>query len=232
MSDLERQFFPAWHLGYRCNPFRALTRVEWRDLAVLPTELLAQPYSLPNLTQLLGEEGRGKTSILLALEREIKQCGSSVAYEYLPPGAQRYTQDLNGLQVFLLDEAQRLSRRSLNSLLEKISTSSNPRLKLIISSHIDLSAHYEQHGISAETLSLAEPSSEWVRSLIELRLCYFERPGHPGVRLAPNAKRTLISYCGSDLRLLEKLLYEAYQTWVARDPITETHIRGLMEDND
>ena len=122
MTDLERAYFPSWRLGYRCNPFRTLTRDEWRELAVLPEGLHTWIDSLPPLTQILGDQGRGKTSALLALEREINQRGWPVAYEYLPPGTKRYTQDSSDLQVFLLDEAQRLSRRSLKKLIKMVKT--------------------------------------------------------------------------------------------------------------
>ena len=230
MIELEQTYFPMWRLGYRCNPFRTLTREEWRELAVLPEGLHTLIHSLPPLTQILGDQGRGKTSALLALEREINHRGWPVAYEYLPPGTKRYTQDPSDLQVFLLDEAQRLSRRSLKKLLKMVSANPHTKFRLIISTHADLTGLTLAHGISIQTLTLSEPSPEFIQSLIELRLCFFESPGHQGVRLAPNAESIIRSYCGSDLRLLEKLLYEVYQTWNSENSITATHVRGLLED--
>lgn len=62
------------------------------------------------------------------------------------------------------------------------------------------------------------------------RLRYFERPGHEGVPPTPQALDHLIVYCATDLRLLEKLLYEAFQTWDSGEPIDEKHVLGILKD--
>ena len=59
MSRLGHEFFPSWRLGYRSNPFRSLTREEWRDIVVMPEGLHTLKDSLPSLTQILGDQGRG-----------------------------------------------------------------------------------------------------------------------------------------------------------------------------
>jgi chromosomal replication initiation ATPase DnaA len=230
MKDLEHEYFPSWRLGYRCNPFRALTREEWYSLALLPEELHGQLDNLPSLTQILGEQGCGKTSTLIALQRKYSELGLQVAYEYLPPGINHFKHHLRDLHVFLLDEAQRLTPQSLQSLLLHVAGSSDPELHLILSSHTDLAQSAATLGGNIRTLSLSENSPRFIHKLIEHRLEFFERMGRPGVRLTPNAENLVISHCGSNLRLLEKLLYEAYQTWNVVRPITAKHILGLLKE--
>lgn len=230
MTHFERAFFPSWRLGYRCNPFRALTQEEWYELALLPEELPGQLDNFPPLTQILGEQGVGKTSTLIALQREYNKLGMQVAYEYLPPDINHFKHHLRDLHVFLLDEAQRLTAQSLQSLLLHAARRSNPELRLILSSHTDLAQSAVILGGNSITISLDESSPSFVHKLIERRLEFFERTGHTGVRLAPNAESLVVSHCGSNLRLLEKLLYEAYQTWNLDRPITGMHLQKLIEE--
>jgi hypothetical protein len=81
------------------------------------------------------------------------------------------------------------------------------------------------------TLSLDESSPRFIKKMIQRRLEFFERTGHTSVRLTPKAENLVISHCGSNLRLLEKLLYEVYQTWNSENSITAMHVRGLIEDD-
>ena len=228
MSELERTYFPSWHLGYRCNPFRALTQEEWNDLALLPEELPENFDDLPPLVLVLGEQGRGKTSSLIALKRDFQQRGRRAAYEYLPPGASRYRLDPRDFHAYFLDEAQRLSGPALNRLMRLLSSGELPLPILTLSSHKDLSHFADARGVETLKITLENHSSEFIRDLIELRLTYFERPGSQGVRLAPDAIDLLMSHCNSNLRLLEKLLYEAYQTWDSEDPITNQHLQTIL----
>jgi hypothetical protein len=229
MSGLENQYFPSWRLGYRSNPFRAVTPEEWREVAILPERLQAVIDNPPPLTQILGDQGRGKTSSLLALEHKLNQQGWRVAYEYLPLGSKHYKLDTSDIQIFLLDEAQRLSRRSLHRLISHASLTEDSGLRLILSSHSDLTYINAEHGITPVTFHLRDHPRSFINTLIEHRLKYFERKGHQGVSLTQDALNLLISHCDSDLRLLEKLLYETYQDWNEVGPITTGFIQGVIE---
>jgi hypothetical protein len=228
VSELERQYFPSWCMGYRSNPFRSLTPQEWRDLAMLPEGLSSMIDSPPPLLQILGAQGAGKTSTLLALERTFHDRGWLVTYEYLPPGSNQVRSDLTQLQVYLLDEAQRLSPRAVQRLFARSYPTSSSGLHLVLSTHEDLSTYTAKMGLPLETFRLGQHSRNFTLSLIERRLTYFERPGFRGTRIAPDALDLVISTCGTDLRKLEGLLYEVYQRWDAEGPIEAGYIKAIL----
>jgi hypothetical protein len=72
------------------------------------------PAAVANLTapsghlQVLGQMGRGKTTTLLGLGKRFRLQGLRADYEYLPAGRDAFTTPLASLDVFLLDEVQRL----------------------------------------------------------------------------------------------------------------------------
>ena len=230
MTLLERKYFPLWQLGYRSNPFRALTPEEWHMLALLPDSMQDLLDAPPALTQILGDQGTGKTSLLLALERGYLEKGWNVTYEYLPVGATRYKSVLSDVRILLLDEAQRLSRSALRRLFSFLGSGTNDGFQLVLSSHSDLTAYAAEHEISLTSVHLDTRSQSFIHALVEHRLSYFERPGHQGTRLTRAALKQLTGHCGPDLRTLEKLLYEAYQTWDAEGSISEKHIKGLINE--
>src|SRR5207248_5460657 len=123
-------YFPFHALGYRSNPFRALSDEEWADIVVLPEAVLAVAAG-PNHLQILGELGHGKTSALLGLAQQLRRAGRRVAYEYLPIGHYVFTSQLTGLDVFLLDEVQRLRTAERRRLL----AAAKGGLRLMLGSH-------------------------------------------------------------------------------------------------
>ena len=80
-------FFPFHALGFQCNPFRAVTDSEWVDLAILPDSIPADFVHL----QLLGDQGHGKTTALLALTARF----SRSAYEHLEVDQDQFTTPLD-----------------------------------------------------------------------------------------------------------------------------------------
>jgi hypothetical protein len=126
-------YFPFHALGYRSNPFRALTDEEWADIVVLPGVVIEAASGAGHL-QILGELGHGKTSTLLGLAQQFRRSGLSVAYEYLPIGHDSFTSTLTSLDVFLLDEVQRLRPNERRRLLAATASG----LRLVVGSHEDL----------------------------------------------------------------------------------------------
>ncbi len=231
MSDLEQRYFPIWKLGYRSNPFRALTLDEWRRVAILPKELEQLIDYPPPLTQLLGEKGAGKTSILLALQEAFHERSIPACYEYIPVGKAGFDTTLVETRVFLLDEAQRLSSSSRLRLLSSHAATGSPD-HVFLASHEDLHADADEFEIPIFTVDLHRHDRELVESMIERRLQFFQKKGREGIRPSQEALEYAIKTCSSDLRKLESLLYEAYQTWNHRDSISKDHIIAAMNQLD
>ena len=230
MTELERAYFPRWRLGYRCNPFRALTREEWQDLTLLPTTLRNQLNDWPTIVQIIGDQGRGKTSTLLAIKRHWLLRDINVVYEYIPPGKKRYQEDLTNIQVYLLDEAQRLGSRRWRDLIQQVARPDSYPSRIVFSSHVDLFEMNANAKQEIHTIHLDTPSKGFVKAMIKRRLEYFERPGRHGVRLSSKANDLLIAHCSSDLRLLERILYEIYQTWGHETPIRGSYVEEMIRE--
>lgn len=203
------RFFPFHHLGLRCNPFRALTDEEWVEVAVLPErveELLASEAGAH--VQLLGDQGRGKSTALRSLAARLADRGRRVRYEYLGEGRNRFETDAKELDVFLLDEAQRLNGGERRRLL---SLAGRTPLRLIISSHEDMAVVFQRMGLSVQTLTVEVGDEEHFRRIIERRLAYFALDPHRPPDLAEELVSRVWAEFGSDLRSAERFLYEALQ---------------------
>lgn len=201
-------YFPFRALGLRANPFRALTDDEWADVVVLPPAAEAAVHSAIHL-QVLGEMGRGKTSTLLGLAARLRRAGQRAAYEYLPLGQRAFRAPLAGLDVFLLDEAQRLRSGERRRLLAAAAGG----LRLVVGSHEDLSPLFARRGLAVVTVQLGAPDYEHLERVLRRRLDYFALdPARPAISLAPAAVAALHAAYGSDLRAIERCLYEVFQS--------------------
>jgi len=197
-------FLPFYALGFSRNPFGALTRDEWAEVAVLPPAL-AKPITY---LQLIGPKGCGKTTHLLALADRCAAGGETVAYEHLSPGQHRFTTPLDGLDRFLLDEAQRLGPFARGSLLRAAARG----LRLVIATHRDLSPHAARHDLRFTTLCLpAQSSPDHLRAVIDRRLARFALTTPPPVTLASDAVDWLWTAYGANLRAALDHLYEVFQ---------------------
>jgi hypothetical protein len=206
---MTRPFFSFHTLGYRRNPFGALTAEEWAAVAVPSPEVVAaSEYSRSHL-QLLGPMGSGKTTALRWLAARYAAQGVSACYEYLAEGERRFVTDLAGVGVFLLDEAQRLSWRERRRL---VGVGENGRLRLILSSHEDLTPLFWRRGLPLETVWLTEELTlDHCRAVWQRRLDYFALPGRERVGLGETAVVYLYHTFGQNLREAEYFLYEVWQ---------------------
>jgi len=221
-------YFPFHRLGYACNPFRVLSEEEWAAVAVVPDVVevvLARADTLH--LQVLGEAGRGKSTTLVALAARFRASGLAVASEYLPEGRSRLGTDPAhaSLDVFCLDEAQRLSSRARRRLLG--AAVRRPGLRLVLGSHEDLGSLFAARGLPLAAVRLDAGSRAHLTAILERRLEHFTRwrnthedgPAQP-VTLNDAALDWLWSNFGSDGRGAERLLYEAFQRLAEADAIT------------
>ncbi|MBC8140099.1 MAG: hypothetical protein H7Y38_01520 [Armatimonadetes bacterium] len=208
---------PLWDAGFSANPFRALSDAEWESDAIIPIEAQGVLQSAAHV-QILGDAGRGKSSLLRAIVREARNAGSVAVYEYLPHDAIGYRSDVPSGAWFCLDEAQRLPHKERKRLLTQ---GRERRHRLIIASHEDLSAWFESTGMSLVSLNLGNLGAAHFAAVLENRLAFFVRPFTPHATFAPDALTWLHNRFGSDLRGAERFLYEYFAAHI-RAPITIT----------
>jgi hypothetical protein len=209
-------YFPFHALGFHSNPFRALTDEEWADIVVLPPAVLDAAAGANHL-QILGEMGRGKTSTLLGLAQQARQAGRQAVYEYLTIGQDRFNTALPGLEVFLLDEAQRLHAAERRRLL----AAAQSGLRVILGSHEDLAPLFATAGLRLLTVRLEAFGLGHLAAVLERRLAAAAIPGRPPiVTLDSGALPYLADTFGTNLRRTEHFLYEVFQRLEMPGPLT------------
>jgi len=224
--DAASRYFPHRAIGYACNPFRALTVDEETTLAVLPAAVHEAFEGSRAHLQILGEQARGKSATMLGLVARAEVNALRVAYEYLPDGDDRVRTDVARLDLFVLDEAQRLNRRGRGRLLD---AAANGRLRLLLSSHADLISEFEQRRLPVRTIRLGGLGPVHARAVIERRLERFALGDRPRATLTPDAYAWLAATFGDDLRATITLLYEAFQALTEPVAVDADHLRALTK---
>ncbi len=120
-------YFPFRALGFCCNPFRALMPDEWAAVAVLPEPVIEVLERGFQHLQIRGRKGRGKSTTLHGLIDHFEEAGLRVAYERLPRGQHHFLTDTSDLDMFFLDEAQRLNWAERWRLVRAVRRSQNNR---------------------------------------------------------------------------------------------------------
>ena len=219
-NQTQRPYSFFRQLGYQRNPFGALTAAEWAAVAVLP-QAVAAAVAQPGHLQLLGPMGIGKSSTLRGIAHQLLQRGQHVAYEYIPEGQQNFLTNLNGLDVFCLDEAQRLNWRQRRQLRN---WGRNGRL--IFGTHKNISRLLKGQLLTTIDLTSVVDAAHW-RAVLTKRLDYFALPNVPTVRFTEEAICYLAETFGPDLREGEYFLYEVWQQQQGIDPITADQLQNL-----
>ncbi|MCP5096726.1 MAG: ATP-binding protein [Chloroflexi bacterium] len=196
-------------LGYSQNPFGALTEEMWAAIAVLPQNVAQVLADETVHAQLLGPMGCGKTTTLQKAVHMFRESNHHVAYEYIAEGENKFVSSLSTVDLFVLDEAQRLNwwmrRRWLNCV-------ANGRLRTIFSSHKDLSRAFRRRGLPLKTIEVHQLITlAHYESILHQRLAYFTLPNQPAAMLTEDAVRFLYISFGPDLREAEYFLYEVWQ---------------------
>jgi hypothetical protein len=219
-------YFPFRALGFSGNPFRRLTDDEWAAAAVLPGELVRLAHSSSDHLQVLGAQGRGKSSCLRSLATRFRRYGLRTTYEYLTPGTKSFSTSLDGLDVFLLDEAQRLKARERTRLLAAASPERRgPRL--VIGGHDDLTPLFTDHGLPLATVRIDSITPAYMHAVLTRRLAFSALDDPPAITFSPDAAHYLCDTFGSNLRLVERFLYEVFQSQPRRGRLTSAILAGF-----
>lgn len=206
----KRRFFQHKQLGYKQNPFGALSQDDWQQTAFLPAEVLSCFSESKAHIQLLGAEGSGKSSTLHRMIELLVARGLSVAYEYIPEGQTFFNTELAELDVFVLDEAQRLNWWWRRKWLGWVGADRSRRT--LFGSHENLMPFFERKGLSVCSFAVDGLVSvlhyeQW----IERRLAFFALADGERARFSPDAVVSLYELFGADMRAAEYFLYEVFQ---------------------
>ena len=199
-------------LGLKWNPYRVPTSGEQRELYVPLHDLpgcsaLEIARGAARFTQINGESGWGKSTLLGAV-RDV-QFAEEIKYQdyYLSPeGPFCVKPSAPGVRHLLIDEAQRLSRRGRREIRKWLHIDANRRL--IVTTHDNLDGEF---GEPETTIELRPIDADRLRQFLVHRVKWaggdperFELP-------LPTAD-WLIDRCGHNLRFIEMVLYEFFQS--------------------
>ena len=202
-------YFPHRAIGLTANPFRVLEPQELRAVTVVP-EAVRAACDAPGHVQIVGDAGRGKTTLLRALAASLADAGRAVVYEYVPEGARSYRTRVSRLEVLLLDEADRLATGSWRRLLGELRSRET---RLIFSAHRDQSRRFARKRLALGTVIPARLlDREQLARILTARIEPCKLPGVPGPSLSPAAIDWLVARFGSDLRALESFLFDFFQS--------------------
>ena len=226
------RFFPHHAAGFRSNPFRALTDAEWAALAIISPEIEAVFRRPGPHLQFGGGLGAGKTTTLLGLMRLAQDDGRRVLYEYVPEGQSHFAADLARCDLFLLDEAQRLSPSECVRLLRwcggALPSDAGTRPRLVCASHRDLAPQFAAHGLPLATFSVdALALTRW-RAMLDARIAAAALRGRPHATLADDAVALVAQTFGRNRRAAVSALYEVFQQVRAPEVIDATCLRALL----
>ena len=194
------------------NPFGELTRQERADLAIVDLDDCLKWLQRDRAAlQILGPCGHGKTTHLLALERGL--VGS--AYVYFPEDGQQPA--LPAARPLLVDEGQRLGWRRCREMLRG-------RGPLVIGTHVDLSAKLRRAGFLVRSLDLAKPlDARRLQSILNRRIAAsaVDNPSPSAEAVESHYLQraevvALQGQFGSNIRLIEHHLYEAFQRFAEK----------------
>jgi len=221
--NIPSQFLRFQRLGLQRNPFGSLTQAE-EDALLLPIPDIDIWANASESLQLMGERGRGKTSLLRATLHQIVQQGQHLAYESLPEGHNRITTSLNHLDGFALDEAQRLSWWHKHRLFWQMRGR-----RLLITTHEDLGGWFWLYGLPYRTVQVAQfITPTRVANILARRIDFFTLEGGPHISLSNEALAWLWACYGDDVRGTEQALYEVFQQVDQPGPIPSATLVAIL----
>lgn len=191
---------PYARLNLRRNPFGEWTREERADVAVVDVQPWLEALRHPRaVVQFIGPCGHGKTTHLLALQRQLP----GASYVYLPEDAPR--PPVPGQRPLLIDEAQRLGYWQRRRVFRRGGS-------LALGTHDDLTRPLRRFQLNVITVDVAaDRSPERLLRILNRRIDA-SRLTNAGVPyLGLEQVLALQRHFGSDIRRIEYHLYEQFQ---------------------
>lgn len=223
---LTDRYFPFYRFNLKQNPFGTLNDTDRLRVTVLPPPVEAALENGFEHLLVLGRKGRGKSTTLHYLVNVYRAAGQQVAYERLPRFQWRYTTNLTPLDVFALDEMQRIAPWEALRLFQAARGK-----RLLIGSHADHTAAFRLRGLEVTTVRLGRMASrDRLDRILQRRVEAFrlDESAPPGLHFTSDAVDWLWRRYGSDLRTMNSFLYDFCQQLHAPGPITATSLNRLI----
>ena len=193
---------PFAELNLRYNPFGELPSGERGNLAVplVDMERLIDQLKQPGFAvQFLGDEGRGKSTHLLALKKHFPDA----TYVYFPEDGPH--PNIPNEPVLFLDELQRVPVRRRRKLFKR-------RASWVIGSHFDHQLEFKRGGLRSETCVISGLDSERLHKILSGRIEAARRvDDEPIPEMGKPAIDALLARFGDDIRGIEHHLYGVFQ---------------------
>lgn len=198
---------PFEHLNLRRNPFGNLPREVRAEVAVVETERYVDRLARDGTAvEIVGPSGRGKTTRLVALREAFEEAR---LVEVEPDGSAPVFPDT---PVLLVDEFQFLDRRRRVRACEIAD-------RLVVATHASMSAELRTAGFDVETVDLERIDGPDLRTFTGARIEWARRGAGQVPEIADEALAWLREEYGSDLRAIERHLYEVFQDLAEPRPV-------------
>lgn len=225
-------YFPFYRFNLKQNPFGTLTDAEWLRVTVPPPPVIAALARGFTHLLVLGRRGRGKSTTLHYLVHHFRAAGLAVAYERIPRCQHGYTTALAPLDMFALDEMQRIAPWEAARLFRE-----GRGKRLLIGSHVDHTAAFRLRGLPLTTVRLGrEASRDRLAHILAHRLDAFrldafrlDPSAPPGLAFTPDAVDWLWARFGGDLRTMNGFLYDVCRLRAAPGPVTAEDLTAHRE---
>ena len=168
--------------------------------------------------QIAGSAGWGKTTHLRSLRTHLEECRRiSVDFAYLAEGETRLRPLSESADVWLVDEAQRLSATAQKSLFQRVARSGR---RLIFTSHENLSGRARAAGLSCRCVALGPSDADHLAAFVQRRLELATVSATDALRieLSSGAMAAVQAYADGNLARAEDALYFLFQTEVLDRP--------------
>lgn len=209
-SQRHKQLLRFEQFGLRWNPFRIVrsdeaAAVYVNDLYDGIEQATAIAAAEVKFSQIIAPVGHGKSTFLRAIGAAFSEIGLSFEWCYLKPSLiSRVPTPVSGTDVLIIDEAERLSRSNLGKLIRWCDRNAG---RLIMSTHHDLTSRFPGDVLTVELPGITEGS---LQRLFDTRIRWSGGDSKQ-FKLAPDAATWLIRNSGHNVRVIEAVLYEAFQ---------------------
>lgn len=192
---------PAFaHLNLRRNPFGEVDQSQRARLAVVEVDRFVRRLASPGYAvQFIGEQGRGKTTHLLAIARQL---AGSVYIQVAEGERPRIPQS----RRLLIDEAERLPRSQRCRVFRR-------PVSLALGIHQGLDRELAEAGFEVETVTLSGALvPETLHAMLNRRIEWARRGPGDLPRITLETAESLIGRFGDNVREIEWRLYELFQS--------------------